>query len=146
MPVRAKWQNRETVMNRLREMVPNAEAEAAKAQIGAANDLARAIRNRAPKKTGEYASTIRGGRLADGGGSLVGIGPTKDPNATGVFARFTWRFIEFGTKPRSHKSGKSVGAMPARPHIFPTYRSMKKQIRRTVATAVNRAIRKAKKG
>ncbi|WP_181182629.1 hypothetical protein [Mesorhizobium sp. B3-1-9] len=58
---------------------------------------------------------------------------TKDPNATGIFAEFIWRFLEFGTV-----------KMAARPHIFPTYRAYRKKLRRRIAGAVNRAVRKAK--
>lgn len=135
MAVRAKFEGREKVMARLRRLVPDAEKEAAKAQLEAANELAAAIRGRAPVRTGEYRDSIQGGRLSDApsGGQLVGIRGTKDPNATGIFARFLWRFLEFGTFSSS-----------AKPHIFPTYRAMKKRIRRKVAGAVNKAVRKAK--
>ncbi|HWL05003.1 MAG TPA: HK97-gp10 family putative phage morphogenesis protein [Xanthobacteraceae bacterium] len=134
MAVKAKWQGREAVMRRLRQLVPEAEKEAAKAQLEAAQELAAAVAARAPTRTGNYRDSVQGGRLADGPGQqLVGIRGTKDPNATGIFARFIWRFLEFGTQ-----------TQPAQPHIFPTFRAMRKRIRRKVAGAVNKAVRKAK--
>jgi HK97 gp10 family phage protein len=67
------------------------------------------------------------------GRTPVGISATKDPNAWGIFADFKWRWLEFGTR-----------KMRARPHIFPTYRAARKKIRRKIANAINKEIRKAK--
>ena len=133
MAVRAKWEGRDKVMARLRSVAPKAEIQMAVAQLEAANELANAIRGRAPVRTGRYRDSIRGGRLGEAQGKLraVGTNPTKDPNATGIFALFIWKFLEFGTR-----TGTS-----ARPHIFPTYRAMKKQIRRKIANVVNRAVK-----
>jgi HK97 gp10 family phage protein len=143
--VRAKFEGRAKVMARLRNIVPGAEANLAVAQLEAAKELASAIRTRAPVDTGTYRNSIQGDRLASRpagrrvGGRLkatrVGkeLSATKDPNATGIFAEYIWRFLEFGTV-----------KMAARPHIFPTYRAMKPRIRRKMAGAVNKAVRKAK--
>lgn len=148
MRARAKVQGREKVMARLRAIVPAAERELAAAQLEAAKDLAAKIRQRAPGD-GEYQRSIQGDRLsARASGLVVGKGlkgRTKDRNATGVFAEYIWRFLEYGTKERFHRNGKSVGKGPRMPHIFPTYRAQKKAIRRKVANAVNRAVRKTKK-
>ncbi len=161
----AKWQGRDQVMARLRRVIPDAEKELATAQAAAAQELAGAIRSRAPLLTGEYAASIEAAPLASrpGGRRQVGIAPTKDPNAQGIFALYIWRFIEFGS--RAHvivpkkarglffvgKGGKGVfvGSVrhpgtPARPHVFPTYRAMRKRIRRKIANAMNKVIRKAK--
>lgn len=125
-------------MRKLRAIVPEAEKELAKAQLEGAQELATRIKGRAPARTGDYRTSIQGDRLANRpkeravGRGLKG--QTKDPNATGVYAEFIWRFLEFGTV-----------KMPARPHIFPTYRAYKKKLRRKMAGAVNKAVRKARK-
>lgn len=138
MRIRAKFEGREKVMARLRRIVPEAEEQMAQAQLEAAQDLAQRIQARAPRNTGDYARSIQGDRLANRPGQrFVGQGikgQTKDPNATGIFAKFIWRFLEFGTV-----------KMAARPSIFPTYRANKKRIRRKVANAVNKAVRKARR-
>ena len=126
-------------MRRLRAIVPEAEKELAKAQLEGAQELAVRIKPRAPgPRTGKYQASIQGDRLANRPKQRAvskGLkGQTKDPNATGVFAEFIWRFLEFGTV-----------KMTARPHIFPTYRAYRKRLRRKMATAVNKAVRKARK-
>ncbi|WAX93194.1 HK97 gp10 family phage protein [Aminobacter sp. NyZ550] len=134
MAIKAKMLGREAVTRRLRRLVPDAEKEAASAQLEAAQELATAIEQRAPLgESGDYRASIEGGRLADKPQNAVFGSSTKDPNATGIFADYIWRFLEFGTV-----------KMAAQPHIFPTYRAMKKRIRRKVAGAINKAVRKAK--
>lgn len=130
----AKFVGREALMAKLRKLAPEAELAAAEAQAKGAQELADAVRARAPVRTGHYKASIDAGLLAGRGAGQhpVGIGQTKDPNAQGLFADFKWRWLEFGTR-----------KMRARPHIFPTYRAMRKRIRRRIATAVNKAIKKA---
>ena len=137
MTVKAKWLGREKVMAKLRQLLPDTEKELAQTQLDVARELAGRITARAPRRTGRYAASIYGDRIAGKTAKqgLVGLkGQTKDPNATGIFADFVWRFLEFGTV-----------HMPARPHIYPTYRAYKKTARRKVAGAVNKAVRKAKR-
>lgn len=125
-------------MAKLNRLVPAAEQEVAGAQLDAAKEVAARIAVRAPVATGAYRSSIQGDRLANRPAkqSTIGLrGQTKDRNATGVFAEFIWRFLEFGTV-----------NMPARPHIYPTWRAYKKTARRKVANAVNKAVRKVKNG
>lgn len=142
--------SRSALMERMRALVPEAERQLAAAQLEGAKELASRIRSRAPKDTGAYANSIEDDKLANRkNGQVVGRGSkgkTTDPNATGVFAEYKWRFLEFGTEQRFHKDGKSVGAGPARPHVMPTYRAYKKQLRRKMANAVNKAVRKVRKG
>lgn len=140
MKVKAKFIGREALYARLRQLVPNAEKELAQAQLEGAIELANRIKPRAPgPRTGQYQASIQGDRLANRPGKRAigkGLkGATKDPNATGVFAEYIWRFLEWGTV-----------KMAAKPHIFPTYRAYRKKLRRKMAGAVNKAVRKAKKG
>lgn len=149
MSISAKFKGRGALIKRLSQLVPEVAQEVATAQLEAAEDLAAAIEQRAPlgdgDNAGDYRASIKGGRIADHPGKAVlGASSVKDKNATGVFADFKWRWLEFGTAERTvKKTGKSSGRMPAQPHIFPTYRAKKKAIRRKVAAAINRAVRKA---
>jgi len=139
MAIKAKMLGRDKTMKLLNGIVPEAEKELAKAQIEAAQSVANKIKPRAPgPRTGAYQASIQAARLADrpkeravGGGASNSN--TTDPNATGVFADYIWRFLEFGTV-----------KMAKRPHIFPTYRQEKPKIRRKMAAAVRKAVKKAK--
>ena len=138
MKVKAKFLSRAKTMQLLNGIVPEAEKELAKAQIDGAQTLANKIKPRAPgPRTGKYQASIQADRLANRPRErAVGKGldnETKDPNATGVFADYIWRFLEFGTV-----------HMSKRPHIFPTYRQEKPKIRRKMAEAVRKAVKKAK--
>lgn len=160
MALKAQFLGRDAVMRRLGDLVPEAEKDIAAAQMEAAEDLAGEIESRAPigdgPTAGDYRASIRAGRLADraldrrvGGQVLVTnagkqFRATKDPNATGVFASFKWRWIEFGTKERFRKSGASSGVMPRQPHVMPTYRAARPRIRRKIAAALRKAIRRTK--
>ena len=164
MAIKAKMLGREAVMRKLNQLAPEAEKELAEAQLEVAQEAASKIAARAPVgKTGEYKASIKGGRLADmhAGQEPVGLRQTKDRNATGVFAAWFWRFIEFSTAPHVIKArnapalrfrGRDGGLIstqsvnhpgtPARPHIFPTWRAYRKTARRKMAKAVNRAVLK----
>lgn len=58
--------------------------------------------------------------------------------------------VEFGTKPRYHKSGKFVGAMPARPFLRPAFDmalpEAKRRIREVVEKGIAREARRARGG
>lgn len=147
-------------MQRLRSIVPDIDDTLAQKQKEVTEELAEAIRNRAPAKKGEYRNSIQAAKLSDiDYRETPGIATTKDPNAYGIKSLYIWRFIEFGTKSHAIKARKKrylsffingrriVKAsvihpgMKAQPHIFPTYRAMKKKIKRKIAAAVNSAIK-----
>ncbi len=122
-------------MRKLNRMLPDAERELAAAQMEVAQEAASRIAARAPVgATGDYKESIEADRIANRPyQEFTGIRKTKDKNATGVFAKFTWRWLEFGTVKTA-----------ARPHIFPTWRAFRKTARRKMANAVNKAVRRAK--
>ena len=135
MRVRAKIEGRDALMARLRSIVPEAEKNLAQAQLEGAQELANRIKPRVRVRTGKYRDSIQGDKLSNrpnAGGRAKR--QTKDPNATGIFALWRWHFDEFGTVNQ-----------PAHPAIFPTYRAYKKQLRRKMANAVNKAVRAKKK-
>lgn len=137
MGFKVKLLNREAVMAKLIQVVPEAEKDLAAAQIASGKMLVNRIRPRAPYRSGHYRRSIESDLLSNRPNSqrtLVGLKGTKDKNAVGIFAPFIWRFLEFGTV---HQK--------AQPHIFPTYRAARKTIRRNMANAVNKAVRRHKK-
>lgn len=138
MKVKAKFEGRAALYARLNKVAPLAEAELATAQLEGAVELANRIKGRSPIRTGKYRASIQGDKLSNRPTKRAigrGLrGQTKDPNATGVFAEYIWRFLEFGTS-----------KMAARPHHFPTYRAYRKKLRRKMANALNKAVRKARK-
>jgi HK97 gp10 family phage protein len=162
MRAKIKPQSRDAVMKRLRELAPEAEKSASDAIQKGAQELAGAIRSRAPRDQGDFEGSIQADKLSNRPDKkAVGITETKDPNAWGIFAKWTWRFLEFGTRPHIIKAknkpnlvfyvgGKKVvtekvahPGSKAKNFIFPTYREYKKRIRRRVANAINKSIRAA---
>jgi len=161
MAMRAELKGREALMRRLEQLAPNIEKYTAPVKLKAAEELAEAIRSKAPTgATLEYMESIEGATLSSRPvGERVGITATKDPTAAGLFAGWIWHFLEFGTAPHSTaKGGGTVlgkkqaaagqGQMhpgtKAQPHIFPTYRAMKPAIRKKILAAVNKAVREAR--
>lgn len=157
MAMKAQVLGRAALAKRLEQLAPNVEKYAAVAKLEIAKELATEIAARAPKGgDGSYAASIRGDFIRNfPQQEQVGIHKSKDPDATGIVAEFIWRFIEFGTafhslaKGAKLKSGKlqNVGPwMPTqerRPHIFSTWRAMKKRARRKLLAAVNKGVKEA---
>lgn len=54
-------------------------------------------------------------------------------------------FVEFGTGPRYHASGKYVGEMPAMPYMRPAFDTTRDTVRSTIATKLGDEIEKAAK-
>lgn len=167
MAFKAKILGREKVMRLLNQIVPDAEKELAKAQLEGAQQVAAKIKPRAPG-SGRYRASIEADKLSNRPNErAIGRGAsnknTLDPNATGIFADWRWRFIEFGT--RSHviepKTGEYLvfrgpGGQPVyskqvnhpgavkQPHIMPTWRQERRKVRAKMAAAVRKAVKKAK--
>lgn len=164
MALKAKFLGRDALTQKLRQIVPEAEIEYAKAIETGAKELAEAIRARAPRgEGGDYAASIEAGKVAgrNDGRKPIGINASKDPHAWGVFADWYWHFLEFGTKAHiirpklarrlsfTAADGERVTAAQvshpgttAQPHIFPTFRAMRKRIRARVARSINKAVRR----
>jgi len=151
MPPRTKVLGREALNKRLRQLAPEAEKQAEVAKLEIAQDLATAVKARAPHgASDDYADSIQAGYLRNNPNvkDLAGIRLSKDPDAAGIFARFIWRFLEFGTAPHIN-AGKFAGTKhpgtAAQPHIFPTWRAMRRKAKRKIAGAINKAVRKVRK-
>lgn len=131
----AKWLKRDQYEKMLNEIAPTADRKLAAAEMEAGELLAKRIVGRAPRgATGNYARSIHAARLADEPAATAKnkFVKTKDPNAVGIFGEYYWRFLEFGTV-----------KMAARPHIFPTYRAARKEIRRIVNKGLRSAVKEA---
>ncbi|NTG48972.1 HK97 gp10 family phage protein [Agrobacterium rhizogenes] len=162
---KAKVLGRAELTARLAALVPEAEKQAEKAKLEVAQEAAMLISARAPADTGEYRNEIVGGYQRDHHAkSTLSMQKSKDPDATGVFGPFIWRFLEFGSRAHMIKAkpgeklafktaeGESVftrgvrhPGTPAQPHIFPTWRAYKPKAKRKIANAINKAVRAARK-
>lgn len=158
MGINYKMQGRAELTRRLERLVPGVTEAAAKAKLEVAQEAAAKIAAAAPG-TGNYKSRIKGERQADNpnkGGTVKTRGhrESEDPDATGVYAPFFWRFLEFGTAPHSTALGGGTvlgkkKADPGKlhpgsrkfPHVYPTWRSMKPKAKRRIANAINKYIR-----
>lgn len=148
MALKAKLLGREELTRRLRDIVPEAITAAEQAKLEIVQDAAAKIAAKAPRgDTGDYAASIRGGYQRDNPTlkSVTGKDST-DPDATGVFGDFIWRFLEFGTRAHTNKgifAGTWNPGMAAQPHIFTTWRELKPKAKRKISLAINKAIKKA---
>ncbi len=106
------------------------------ADVGA-NMAAGIVRSRAPGGLKEGVATKRLPRKAGYPAvSLVGIKWHGFQHA---------HLVEFGTGPRTHKSGKSVGAMPANPFFRSSVDAARGQMKNAFVSGASRAIQKAGK-
>lgn len=160
MALKAKVLGREALMKRLNQLAPNVEAAVEPVKLEIAREAAKRIAAAAPRDSGDYAESIRGGYLKDNpANEQVGIRATKDPTAAGIFGKWFWHFLEFGTAPHNTakgggtKAGQKAAAAgngrmhpgtPAQPHIFPTWRAYKKTAMRRMRAAINKAVREAR--
>lgn len=160
--LKAKVQGRSALMKRLNAIIPDADRYTADAKLDAMKELAVQVQRRAPTgETLDYLESIEGDRVADRPATeSVGRSPTKDPSAAGLFAKFIWRFLEFGTAPHNTQKGGGtvLGQMKMRegggyqhpgsrpfPHIFPTWRAYQPEAKKKVRNALNKAIRQHRK-
>ena len=123
----------------LRALGDNAAIKRAigKALMTAAEPTAKKARAKAPRKTGRLAegvdvSTTLSRRQKAGRGGHVAARGRFDPFATfvyiGAHPMGPAVLAEFGTAQRHWKSGKSTGAMPARPFMRPAWEEDKFKI------------------
>ena len=160
MALKAKVLGREALMRKLNQLAPNVEAAVEPVKLEIAREAAKRIAAAAPRQSGDYAESIRGGYLKDNpANEQVGIRATKDPTAAGIFGSFIWNWLEWGTAPHSTAkgggtvAGKKAAAMsgvgmhpgtPAQPHVFPVWRSYRKAAMRKMRNAINKAVREAR--
>lgn len=161
MAFRAKVLGREALMRKLERITPGVAEAAAAAKLEVVKEAANLISAAAPHVTGEYMNEIRGERQADNPNiKPVGGQQSKDPDAAAVYAPFIWRFLEFGTAPHVIKAKNAPAlAFPSgnggvtavkevmhpgaarKPHVFTTWRAFRKEAKRKVNTAINKAVR-----
>ncbi|KAB2700301.1 HK97 gp10 family phage protein [Ochrobactrum sp. Kaboul] len=164
MVVRARLK-RTDLMKKIQQIAPKAIEKMAEAQMQVAEEVAEAIKARAPVRAnggGEYRDSIHAAKQSDNPDKKVfGARKSTDPNAVGIYGAYIWRFLEYGTKAsagtaarvdRRYKSGTVMtqakgahAATPAQPHIFPVWRGMRKKAVRRIRAAMNKAIREAMK-
>lgn len=160
---KTKITGRAALTRRLREVAPNAEKYAADAKYDVAQEAAELIENAAPLgDTGDYRASIQGDWQRNRPNApTIGGERSKDPDATGIYANYIWRFLEFGTAPHNTAKGGgnalgratfTVGGgnrhpgTRAQPHLFSTWRAFRPKAMRRVRDAINRAVREAQNG
>ena len=162
MALKATITGKDEFFRRLTQVAPNVEKYAAEAKRKGGDELAEAIRHRAPTgATLEYMESIEADELANRPNQeRVSKAAAKDPTAVGLFAEYIWRWLEWGTAP--HNTAKGGGTVlgqatnlegggtqhpgtRAQPHIFPTYRAMRPKILKRIRAAVNKGVREAMK-
>jgi HK97 gp10 family phage protein len=92
----------------------------------AAQDLAEAMKVKVPKHTETLRNAITAKKLKryeNNAAAGAGVDRKKAPHA---------HLVEYGTGERYHKSGKSVGVMPAKPFVRPAWDTNKDRIVRKV--------------
>ncbi|WP_421579500.1 HK97 gp10 family phage protein [Shinella sp. M31] len=160
MALKATITGKDELFRRLTQVAPNVAKYATEAKRKAGDELAEAIRQRAPTgATLEYMESIEADELANRPHQeRVSKAAAKDPTAVGLFAEYIWRWLEWGTAP--HNTAKGGGTVlgqathregggtqhpgtRAQPHIFPTYRAMKPKIMKRIRAAVNKGVREA---
>ncbi|AZO54859.1 MULTISPECIES: HK97 gp10 family phage protein [unclassified Mesorhizobium] len=162
MAMKATIIGREALQRRLDELVPEASAAAAKAKLEVAREAANRIAARAPVgATGVLKDSIIGARQADmPGAKAIGNKPSKDPDATGVYADFTWKFVEHGTAPHkiTGRNGKNLvftasdgtrvstpsvnhPGSRAQPFVFYTWKAYRKAAKAKIARAIGKAVK-----
>lgn len=164
MGIRAKWIGRERAQKALDLIDPNINAVAYGMLFKAGKELAEQIKKYAPVEQGDYRDSIHADRMENRPDAITAreARQGKNPNNVGIFAAWYWRWLEFGARPHKIKA-KNVQYMtfegrdgrmkyarevnhpgaPPQPHIFPVYRSERKNMRRKLSRAVARAIKKA---
>lgn len=163
MAMKAKIQGREALTRKLNNMAPNANKYAAEEKLAIAKEAAERMASSAPSKSGEYRASIQGDFQRNrsnhkkiGGGDYQN---TKDPDATGIFADYIWRFLEHGTKyspgegPRQDrrykrrvmmtKVKKGHAATRPFPHIYANWRAMRDESKKRIHLAIIRGIKEA---
>lgn len=151
MAMRSKVITTAAMKRRMRVFVPDAEKEMDAAKLREMEAVANKIAARAPYQTGEYHDSIVSGFLKDNPQARLrpGFISSKDRHAVGIYGRFVWRFIEFGTAP--HINGGLFAGSPhpgttALPHVFPTWRANRQTVKKGVRAGLNKAVKQSNAG
>ena len=126
--------NKDRVFRRLREVVPAIAREVEPAAAKGAEEVADQARTWAPRRDGDYAESIVAKPLTE---MAARAGSARPIAAWGVFAKWIWRFVEFGTAPRGAHPGTS-----AQPHLFPAYRVLRKRVVSRISRAIGKAVKR----
>lgn len=140
---------KDRLREKLNALVPGVNEAINEANRASAEELSDAIKRVAPVgPTGEYQKSIRAAPVDDNagrldqaitttfrskgkkGGTVTRTARAEGTLAWGIFALYVWKFLEFGTS-----------KMGAQPHVYPTFRSLKKRIRSRLSRAVNKRIK-----
>ena len=156
--VKVKFPELERSLGKLRAVAPGLDEALLPVLQKSGDDVVDVAQTAAPKRSGRYARSVNA-KPIDGvanfqdrnyvspmtGKRVSRLAPAKRLNiknsavrasvAVGIFAKWVWHFVEFGTV---HN--------PAQPHLFPAFRLLRKRIvnrtRRAMGAAIRGAFRK----
>ena len=148
MTVRYVVRNKEKLFRKLRSMDDEIEKDVQGAALKGAQEVAAMAANLAPKNPqtpSDYAGSINAQPVtslsANQFNSAIGAGRikvrkgqdlrTNGVAAAGVFAKFVWRFIEYGTVNN-----------PPHPHMGVSYRALRKRIQGRMSRAIGKAVKR----
>lgn len=148
MSVKYVVRNKEKLFRKLKQMDDQIEKEVQAAALKGAEEVAAMAANLAPKNPAtpsDYAGSINAKPVTTISGnvfnSAIGAGKIKARKgqraitdgqaAAGVFAKFVWRFIEYGTINN-----------PPYPHMTVAYRALKKRIQGRMSRAIGKAVKR----
>lgn len=142
--LKTKLTGKQKAFQQLRRVAPAVSDDLGKALQKNAEEVVDVARGFAPKDSGDYAQSINAKQIEDAAGVPK----------WGVFAAWIWPFIEHGTragkrgervrhKGRSRKVNRNHPGTPARPHLFPAYRMMKRRLKGRISRSINKAVKKA---
>lgn len=139
---------KDRLREKLNRIVPGIERQMAGDIALGAEEIAALAKRLAPvaevepeRRPGEYADGIRARRLRDDEIKFKVKGFLGRKNnaqasgslAWGIFSRWYWRWIEFGTK----------RGVAARPHMFPANRVLRRRVKSRISRGINKAIKRA---
>lgn len=130
-----RFANKQRALDRMKRIPVQVRIDVRGAVDSQGAYLVEQIRPHVPREHGDLAASLEWHRSPrqDKISVLVTEGVTNDPHL-----RRKARGVEFG-----HIDARSGVEVPAQPHFFPTYRAIKRGIRRAISKAAKAAIGKA---
>lgn len=151
MAMRAKVISSATLRRRMRVFVPDAEKAMDAEKLSGMSEVAAKIASRAPYKSRDYSKSITAGRVKDNpqANKRPGYRKPKDDDAVGIFGNYIWRLLEFGTAPHligGLFAGSEHPGSQAQPHVFPTWRANRNNVKKRVRKALNKTVKASNAG
>lgn len=133
--MKTRLTGRKALSEQLKKLAPDVSDEVHEQLRLNAHQVAETARAFAPKKSGDYAASIRVDDQSKGSGFPL----------FHILASPLWHLIEFGTRARENTGLFSCSSHPGtspQPHFFPAYRSLRRSLRARASRKINKAIKR----